>query len=123
MGLSTGSGWALELWNGPRAGLPVTKQCFAGDFNGDGYADIACDTALAGGSWALAFGSPNGFMNGINGNSWNGGPELRFPVTAHCFAADFNGDGKADLACYLGNGSSGQNAGSWGITPSYGDGW
>jgi FG-GAP repeat len=123
MGLSTGSGWSLQLWNGPGPGLPITNQCFAGHFAGTQFADIACDTGFAGGSWALSFGSATGFMNGVNGNYWNGGPGPPFPVTAECFAADFNGDGKTDLACYLGNGSNGQNAGVWGITVSYGNGW
>ena len=119
--LSTGSGWQpLQLWNsGPGPGLPITNQCFAGDFTGDGYADIACDTGFAGGSWNVALSTGSGWQSEF----WNGGPNPPFPVTAECLAADFNGDRETGLGCYLGNGSSGANAGIWAITLSYGNGW
>ncbi len=116
--LSTGSGWNSEVWNGgPGPALPVTDQCVTGDFNGDGKTDLACYTGNTG-SWNIALSTGTGWQSEF----WNGGPLLVdewnvVPVPGQCFAADFNGDGKTDLAC-----SDGVD-GTWSVALSTGSGW
>jgi FG-GAP-like repeat len=104
---------ATVNWNGgPGPAFPVTNQCFAGDFNGDGKTDLACYTGT-GGIWNVVLSTGSGWKS----ESWDGGPGVAIPVTDQCFAADFNGDRKTDLACYTGN------PGSWNIALSTGKGW
>lgn len=100
-------------WSGgPATTIPITNQCFTGDFNGDKLTDIACFTGNAG-IWNVALSTGSGW----NTESWSGGPGPAQPVTDQCLTGDFNGDGKTDLACYTGN------AGSWNIAISTGSGW
>jgi len=104
---------ATVSWSGgPSPTIPITNQCFSGDFNGDGETDIACYTG-SGGVWDVALSTGSGW----NIESWSGGPGPAIPVTGQCFTGDFNGDGKTDLACYTGN------TGSWNIALSTGSGW
>jgi hypothetical protein len=116
--LSTGSGWSTASWSGgPVVPLPMTQQCFAGDFNGDRRSDLGCWTG-EGGGWAVALSTGTGW----NASIWSGGPVpvdewSVIPVTGQCFAADFSGDKKTDLAC-----SSGVN-GNWNVGLSTGSGW
>jgi FG-GAP-like repeat len=117
--LSTGSGWKSQFWNGQAGGfggpdpaIPVTNQCFAADFNGDGKKDLACYTGESG-SWNVALSTGSNWRSEF----WNGGPGPAIPVRRQCFAGDFNGDGKADLACYTGS------DGRWNVALSTGSGW
>ncbi len=116
--LSTGSGWQLESWSGgPGPALPVTDQCMTGDFNGDGKTDLACYTGNTG-SWNIALSTGSGWQSEF----WNGGPLLVdewsiVPVSGQCAAADFDGDGKTDLACSDGTDSN------WSVALSTGSGW
>jgi hypothetical protein len=116
--LSTGGGWQTQFWDGgPGVALPITGQCFAADFNGDGKTDLACYTGNSG-SWNVALSTGTGWQSEF----WNGGPLLAdewnvISVQGQCFAADFNGDGKTDLAC-----SDGVD-GVWSVALSTGSGW
>jgi hypothetical protein len=118
MSLSNGNGWNGELWSGgPGVAMPVSDQCFSGDFNGDGKADLACWSGFAGGIWGVALSTGSSFGGGL----WNGGPAPIYewytqPVGGQCFTADFNGDGLTDVACYSGGGV-------WQVGLSTGSGW
>ena len=68
---------ATVNWNGgPSPSFPVTNQCFMGDFNGDGTADLACYTGNAG-IWTVSLSTGSGWRT----QSWSGGPEVAMPVT------------------------------------------
>lgn len=104
---------ATVRWSGgPDPSIPITAQCFTGDFNGDGKTDLACYTSTAG-VWSVALSTGSGWQL----ESWSGGPGPALPVTDQCVTGDFNGDGKTDLACYTGN------SGSWNVALSTGSGW
>ena len=115
--LSTGSGWQSELWSGgPGVALPVTDQCVTGDFNGDGKTDWVVNTGSSG-DWNVALSTGSGWLS----EAWDEGPLVLdqwnvVPVNGQCFAGDFNGDGKTDLACVGVNGV-------WSVSLSTGSGW
>jgi RHS repeat-associated protein len=138
--LSTGTHWKTTIWSGaagPPAGAnPVTKapyavsdSCAVGDFNGDGQADIMCyDAARA--MWTVSLSDGSHFITG----TWSNGPTLstagsQNDFTPHllrsqCVLGDFNGDGKTDLACYLGSDAAyGWSSGKWSVALSMGTKW
>nr|WP_240942107.1 FG-GAP-like repeat-containing protein [Planosporangium thailandense] len=85
--------WNGQYWGGG------TKLMTAGDFNGDGKADIALFYDYGGGHVAV-FTLPASGGGGFsaptlrwNGQYWGGGTKLMT-------AGDFNGDGKADIALF-----------------------
>jgi len=82
----------------PTAGNGATSW-FAGDFDGDGYCDIASFYASTG-IWKVATGLPHGqgFKNEIQWSSGQGIGSLCHLI------GDFNGDGLADKANYQGSG-------------------
>jgi hypothetical protein len=84
-------------------------QAAVGDFTGDGRADVAYCTSLT--SWYLAASTGSGFT--ITGPS-SGGPLCSVSLKI-VSVADFNGDGKADLAA---GGSSGVGV-SFSVLPAF----
>ena len=84
-----------------------TSKLFAGDFNGDGNADIGVWGAALG-SWVIRYGNGAGQFSGQTWYTWSA------DTTSIPFAGDFNGDGYADIGVW------GANTDSWVIR--YGDG-
>jgi FG-GAP repeat protein/VCBS repeat protein len=103
------------------AASAVTPSGLKGDFNGDGYADVAVqaqDATVGGkvraGAVVVLYGSPSGITAArrtvlTQDLSWiPGGAEANDGFGSTAAAGDFNGDGYADLAI----GASGENLGT-----------
>ena len=110
VGLSTGTSWNSSTWaNGPAPGAPVSGQCASGDFNGDGKTDIVCYTG-SNGQWVVSLSTGSGWSTSV----WPSGVAPGLPIANQCFISDFNGDLKADIACYTGA------SGTWAVALSTG---
>lgn len=112
--LTGGPSWASQYWyGGPSPSIPISQQCFSGEFNGDGRTDLACYTGDGQGTWHVALSQGGGSWSS---SYWTGGPHAIF-ASDRCVTGDFNGDGKTDLACYTGDG-----LGTWHVALSRGAG-
>jgi len=105
----TGDGrWFVSLSEGNKLSNPTHwltwstnvswSEPLVGDFNGDGYADIAGRTLSAGdGRWFLGLSDGARFRN-LQGENFAPGVAL-----SHQFVGDFDGDGVVDIAARLAN--------------------
>ena len=110
--LSTGTNWNATYWDyGPQVKVPVSDQCFAADFSGDGKTDLACYTGSSG-KWLVAISTGTGFRCAY----WNGGPSPGIPVRNQCVAGEFGGPGRAAIACLV-------SGDTWHVALSNGSGW
>ncbi|MGY0231707.1 M4 family metallopeptidase [Longispora urticae] len=75
----------------------------AGDFNGDGRADLALTGGAGWASLPVAFSNGNGTFNVTNAGLANF-PGWAATANVKAVAGDFNGDGRADIALTGGNG-------------------
>ena len=92
------SNMGRALAQGPVAGLGYEGDYYAADVNGDGLTDFI-QVWNSGGAPAMIAWIANG--TGYTRASWDDGAWNRYagiPYAGHYFLADFNGDGKADLA-------------------------
>jgi RHS repeat-associated protein len=87
--------------NGPNPASPASNLCFMGDIDGNGKADVWCDTSLTSGIWMGT--------NGASGRS----PQLTSPLSNECMAGDMNGDGKLDVWCQAANNTNGWYVDPW----------
>lgn len=125
--LSTGNGWNTSLWTGSSqtgASEKVAGACVAADFNGDRRQDIACYSATDQ-VWHVAISTGANFRS----SAWPNGPLIAGDLVpqavapSHCVLGDFNGDGNADIACYIGTSGSDEFNGKWSMGFSTGSGW
>jgi RHS repeat-associated protein len=109
--MSMGGGWNKQQWsNGPSCNSLFDKKCTVGDFNGDGKTDIACyDKNNA---WKIYLSTGGGW----NSSTWDSGLSPYGQSAKKCTSGDFNGDGKTDVACHIGDDT-------WKISYSTGNGW
>ena len=107
--LSTGSAFTSKTWAATtpkhmrNGGSAKHYHVVVGDFDGDGKSDVATISPDAGGGWANWVAVERSTGVGFKSETWaaatpqhmrNGGAGKTYRV----YAADFNGDGKTDLA-------------------------
>jgi hypothetical protein len=93
--LSNGTGFASTSWGSLAAPFGDWSRALAGDFNGDGRADLAVFNQAAATWWVgLSTGAAFGF------SSWGADPGAP-PGWGSAVTGDFNGDGRDDLARLL----------------------
>src|SRR2546428_4546966 len=123
IGISTGSGWSISMWDGPIPGPPqplsgtnLLSSCITGDLNGDGKSDIYCQYLVS--VFPLLFYSSAGLS--LTGSGWSTSSWAPLPHTIalayQCLTGDLDGDGKTDVWCET-------FAGSWSVGLSTGSGW
>jgi RHS repeat-associated protein len=111
LGSAAGSAGVVEPWpKGPSSIIPVGNKCFVGDFNGDSRSDIACYKDA--GVWEVALSTGSGW----NTSQWTGGTVPTGIFRNACVSGDFDGDGRTDYACHLGNAV-------WQVSVSTGSAW
>jgi hypothetical protein len=91
VGLSTGANFTTSLWTTWYAGV-TWVDVHVGDFNGDGFADLIGRVQQSG-QWWVAFSNGSSAFTNVLWSAWSTG------VTwVDVQVADFNGDGKSDIA-------------------------
>jgi Salmonella virulence plasmid 65kDa B protein len=134
---SAGEGWKTSLWKEGAApetrrirwvgGMPpprikpVSDFCLTADFEGKGRTGIACYTGSVG-KWQVALSTGSGWRTSF----WERGPtpptpvasasDFGTPIRNSCFSGDFEGKGRAIIACFT-------SAGRWQVALSTGSGW
>lgn len=90
-------GWATAVSDPP---IYPISQIVAGDFNGDGILDLAATTSVPGAGLVILLGDGNGRFTLASTQ-----PSTS-PVGSYITTADFDGDGKLDLAIAAGESST-----------------
>jgi hypothetical protein len=97
---------------------------FAGDFNGDGYSDVA---SAGGSNVYMKFGGPSVESSGFTSATWT--VSNQWGQGAYTKAGDFNGDGLTDMASFSGGNAymklstgSGFTSTTWSVNSSWNQG-
>src|SRR5439155_615809 len=128
IGVSNGSGWSTDIWNGPIPGLPqpvggtsILDSCISGDLNGDGQSDIYCQYVVS--VIPLRFYSSAGLSTGSGWSTSSWAPLPNVILFAwQCLTGDLDGDGMTDVWCAKSSPDRGP-AGGWSVGLSTGSGW
>lgn len=94
---STGSSFAEEKWGASLSTWRKDGFTWVGDFNGDGLDDIA---SASGGTLWVQRSTGSGFVEEQWPITAQSGGAVNWGDATYTWAADFNGDGKIDIATY-----------------------